>query len=82
MTINNDFRSENVCEKKPANRKLSILAYTHNSGMPMSIFRQLKPRIYLSRYLAQSISFISMCRSVINLKAFVLEGLRKTQQKY
>jgi hypothetical protein len=53
MTTNNDFTSENICEKKPANRKLSILANTHNSGMSMSIFRQLKPMIYLSRYLAQ-----------------------------
>jgi hypothetical protein len=52
MATNNDFTSENVCEKKPANRKLLILAYTHHSAMSLSIFRQLKPMIYLSRYLA------------------------------
>ncbi len=60
MTTNNDFRGENVCQKKPINRKVSILTNTHYTEMRIIISRHLWPLNYLSRCLEQLISNNSM----------------------
>jgi len=47
-TINKDFSSEHICEKKLTNTKLSIFRNIYQTGMPILKPRQQESLNYLS----------------------------------